>query len=349
MAMRVVRTASSPIRNPIRLAADFAGSSKSAFRNSFRVAVLAGGDSAEREVSLASGRQTIAALRQRGHVADWFDPARCGLATIPWDEFDVAFIALHGGSGEDGRVQACLEAWGVPFTGSGPAASRLAMSKSAAKSRMFAAGVSTLPWTSFAADEPLENVARRLAPLGYPAVLKPDAQGSSLGVGLAAGEHELAECVAVARRYGAMTLAEPWIDGREFTVAVLGRDPLPLVEIITPRGLFDYEAKYESDSTEYRFETGLPRNVVKNLQDVAVAAVAALGTAGLARVDLIVSRDGEAWVLEVNTVPGLTDHSLAPMAAARAGLSFAELCDWMLRDARVGREESRQEAGGRRQ
>jgi D-alanine-D-alanine ligase len=301
-----------------------------------RVAVLAGGDSAEHEVSLASGRQAIAALRQRGHEAEWFDPARCSLAAIPWDHFDVGFIALHGGAGEDGRVQASLEAWGVPFTGSGSAASRLAMSKSQAKSRMLAAGVPTLLWASFAADEPLDEVARRTALLGYPVVVKPDAQGSSLGVGFADGGHEAAERVAAARRYGPLTLAEPWVDGREFTVAVLGRDPLPLLEIATPRGLFDYEAKYESGATEYRFETGLPPQVVGELEAVAVAAADAIGTAGLARVDLMRSLDGEPWVLEVNTVPGLTEHSLAPMAADRAGLSFADLCDWMLHDALEG-------------
>ncbi|HVC98170.1 MAG TPA: D-alanine--D-alanine ligase [Pirellulales bacterium] len=310
------------------------------------VAVLAGGDSAEREVSLASGRNVVAALAQRGHDVEWLDPALRDLASVPWDRFDVGFVALHGGAGEDGRVHAQLESWGVPCTGSGPVAASLAMSKSASKTRMLAAGVPTLPYVSFAVDEPRSLVAERVAELGYPTVVKPDAQGSSLGVGFAADAGELAVCIDAARCFGTLMLAEPWIDGREFTVAVLGREPLPVLEIATPRGLFDYEAKYRCTATEYRFETGLPPEIVNRVRSAATAAVEALGTAGLARVDLMLSRVGDPWVLEVNTVPGMTDHSLAPMAAARAGLTFADLCDWMLRDALTRADRRDQRIGG---
>ncbi len=173
----------------------------------------------------------------------------------------------------------------------------------------------------------------RAAPLGYPLVVKPDSQGSSLGVGFAANVAELAACIAEAGRYDPQLLIEPWIEGREFTVAVMGRQPLPLLEIATPRGWFDYQAKYESDATEYRFETGLPGTTVARLQAIAVAAAAALGTDGLVRVDLMLDRNERPWVLEVNSVPGLTSHSLAPMAAAREGIEFPALCHWMLQDA----------------
>ena len=298
-----------------------------------RVAVLAGGDSAEREVSLASGRQVVASLAHRGHHVEWFDPALRDLASIPWDHFDVGFVALHGGAGEDGHVQAQLESWGVPFTGSGSFAACLAMSKSAAKERMLAAGVPTLPYVGFAIDEPRALVVDRVAELGYPVVVKPDAQGSSLGVGFAADAVGLNVCINAARCYGTRMLAEPWIDGREFTVAVLGREPLPILEIATPRGLFDYEAKYRCTATEYRFDTGLPPEIADGVRSIASASAEALGTAGLTRVDLMLSRAGDLWVLEVNTVPGMTDHSLAPMAAEHAGLTFADLCDWMLFDA----------------
>lgn len=297
-----------------------------------RVALLSGGDSAEREVSLASGRQVAAALDGRGHVVETFDPAEIELAEICWGRYDVCLIALHGGAGEDGRVQTALEALVVPYTGSGPAASRRAMSKSAAKRCFQEHGVPTLPAATFQVAEAFGDVAWHVAALGYPLVVKPDNQGSSLGVGIARDERELAARAVDAGRYDELLLAEPWIDGREFTVAVLGRRALPLLEIVAPGGWFDYRAKYESDATDYRFETGLAEATVANLQSIAVRAAAALETSGLVRVDLMLDRGGRPWVLEVNTVPGLTSHSLAPKAAARAGLELPALCEWMLAD-----------------
>lgn len=298
-----------------------------------RVALLSGGDSAEREVSLASGEQVAWGLASAGHRVQRFDPFELDLGEIDWRQYDVCFIALHGGAGEDGRIQAALEALGVPYTGSDSAASRLAMSKSAAKERFDGCGVPTLPAVVFNSDEFFDRLASRVAPLGYPLVIKPDAQGSSLGVGFAANADELAARAIDASRYDARLLAEPWVDGREFTVAVLGRQALPLLEIATPQGWFDYQAKYESDATEYRFETGLPDSKVARLQEIAVAAADALQTAGLVRIDLMLARDGRPWVLELNSIPGLTSHSLAPKAAARAGLDFPSLCDWMLQEA----------------
>lgn len=297
-----------------------------------RVALLAGGDSSEREISLASGREVTAALESRGHAVDSFDPAATPLRDIYWGRYDVCFIALHGGAGEDGRIQAELEDLVVPYTGSGPKAARRAMSKSAAKRRFERHRVPSPPAIAFETTDAFHEVACRAAPLGYPLVIKPDSQGSSLGVGLAADESELAAKAIDASRYDSLLLAERWIDGREFTVAVLGRRALPLLEICTPGRWFDYEAKYVSDAAEHRFETEFPEAKIDELQSLAVAAAASLETAGLCRVDLLVDQAGQPWVLEANTVPGLTSHSLAPKAAARAGLDFASLCEWMLAD-----------------
>jgi D-alanine-D-alanine ligase len=261
-----------------------------------------------------------------------FDPAAIDLTQIPWSRFDACFIALHGGAGEDGRVQKQLESLGVAYTGSGPAASRLAMSKSASKERFLQAGVPTFPYVLFHAADPLDQLVPKLAGLGYPLVIKPDGQGSSLGVGFAQSTDELAERIAESRRYDSFVLAEPWIDGREFTVAIVGRRALPLLEIGTPRGFFDYHAKYESGDTEYRFDTGLSAGTRGEILTAAVGAAAALNTAGLVRVDVMLDRELRPWVLEVNTIPGMTDHSLAPKAAAHEGLSLAALCDSLVRD-----------------
>ena len=206
------------------------------------------------------------------------------------------------------------------------------MSKSASKERFFLAGVPTQPYVLLHESDTPQDAAAKVPGLGYPVVVKPDAQGSSIGLGHADSPEELATAFSAARVYDPFVLVEPWIDGREFTVAVLGRRPLPLLEIATPRGMFDYEAKYSDDATQYRVDTGLPEAVAARLEQAAVAATAALGTAGLARVDLMLDRALRPWVLEVNTVPGMTDHSLAPQAAAWAGLELHALCDWMVRD-----------------
>jgi D-alanine-D-alanine ligase len=342
-----------------------------------KVVVLAGGESAERTVSMASGQAVNDALAAVGHEIRLFDLANTAPEEIAWADFDACFIALHGGAGEDGRVQEQLESLGVCYTGSNPAASRLAMSKSAAKERFVAAGLPTAEYVVLECDDAsaglkllpnrLTGSQRRPLDLGcptgkpsnfgpntdltsagavgyrlndatastgdFPIVIKPDRQGSSLGVGFAADSAELPTRVAEALRFDSRVLAEKWIDGREFTVAVLGRRPLPLIEIITPRGIFDYQAKYESALTQYRFDHGLTRQCAERITEVAVAAVEALGCAGLTRVDLMLDTHGQPWLLEVNTVPGLTGHSLAPKAAAQAGLKMPDLCCWMLQDA----------------
>jgi len=299
----------------------------------WRVALLAGGDSPEREVSLASARQVGAALWAGGHLIEQFDPAHDRLATIPWDRFDVCFLVLHGGAGEDGRVQQYLIDRGVPFTGSGPAASRLAMQKAEAKRRFRLSGVPTPPWVVLGPDEPSATLTHRVARLGMPLIVKPNAQGSSLGVSLVQTAEQLPAAVAVARRFDQLVLAEQFIAGREVTVALLGRDPLPVLEIDARGTVFDYHAKYSSPTTKYGFADDLGPMKLQEVQWAAFGAAEALGTKGLVRVDLMLDRDERPWVLEVNTLPGMTEHSLVPKAAARAGWNMTELCDWMLHDA----------------
>lgn len=302
-------------------------------RTPLHVAVLAGGNSAERKVSLASGRAVSRAIFAAGHLVEIVDPADRDLAGIRWSDFDLGFIALHGGAGEDGQVQGLLESAGLPYTGSGPEASRLAMSKSAAKERFLAAGVPTAEYVVFDEDEGHKRGGFCYEQMGFPLVVKPDRQGSSIGVTFAANAAELRVGVDAARGFDSRVLAERWIDGREFTVALLGRRPMPLLEIVTPRALFDYEAKYESALTEHRFDHALSDAVAESLAAAALAAADSLDTCGLVRVDLMLDRVGQPWVLEVNTVPGLTDHSLAPKAAAQAGMSMVDLCRWMIEDA----------------
>ncbi len=297
-----------------------------------RIALLAGGNSPERAVSLASGEQVALALAAAGYEAVAIDPAETALAEIDWPNFDCCFLALHGGAGEDGRVQRELEVLGVPYTGSRPEASRLAMSKAAAKERFLQQGVPTLPYLILPAGPVASDNWPLLESLGYPLVIKPESQGSSLGVSLATSIHEVAGALTAAGRYDDFFLAEPFVAGREFTVALLGRDPLPLLEIVAPQPLFTYAAKYSTATTEYRCDTGLPPAIEAAIYDAAIRATEALGTAGLVRVDIMLDSRERPWVLEVNTIPGLTARSLVPRAARAAGIELPALVDWMVRD-----------------
>jgi len=293
------------------------------------IAVLAGGDSAEREVSLASGQQVALALALAGYELVLLDPAEIDLRFVDWPTFDACVIALHGGAGEDGRVQRRLDEFGVAYTGSGPAASRLAMSKSSAKRRFIECGVPTLPYA--VVDASAER--QELGDLGFPLVIKPDRQGSSLGAGIARKPADLPSRLQHAARYDNRIIAERYVRGREFTVSLLGRDPLPMIEVIAPKDLFSFEAKYSSNDTDFRFESNLPPPIEAGIYRASVAAAQALGTAGLARVDLMLDDENRVWVLEVNTIPGMTAHSLAPRSALAAGITMPSLADWMVRDA----------------
>jgi D-alanine-D-alanine ligase len=300
-----------------------------------------GGTSAERAVSLESGRAVARALRQSGHVVTAVDPAETDLATYPWQQVDVCFIALHGPAGEDGTVQRLLEDRQVPYTGSGPAASRLALSKSASKERFLQHGISTPPYVLVHESDTAGEIQQKAAGIGYPLVVKPDSQGSTLGVSIVAAPDHLARALTACFSLEAFGLIERRIVGREMTVAVLEREPLPILEIISPRELFDYQAKYHDDSVEHRFDLGLADEVLRDIERTAVASASALGTRGLCRVDLILDQHQRPWVLEVNTIPGFTDHSLAPKAAAKAGISFPNLCNRLVRQCVVPAAQQR--------
>lgn len=299
-----------------------------------RIAVLAGGTSSEREVSLASGGRVLAALEQLGHNAELLDPSEVSLQEVDWSQIDLCFLALHGGAGEDGRVQRQLENLGVCYTGSGPAASRLAMSKSASKERFRQAGLPTLPDCLLHAAENFTRKLNAIAEIGFPLVVKPEAAGSSLGVSLVHALRELPNALEKAFAYDSLALAEAYAPGREITVAVLSERVFPLIEIelASQKSIFDYQAKYHQ-RTIYKVRPDLPAELRQTLETTAIAACRALGTRGLVRVDFMLGDDGSPWILEINTIPGMTGTSLAPRAAMEAGWSFEELCEAMILDA----------------
>ncbi|HUG91012.1 MAG TPA: D-alanine--D-alanine ligase [Planctomycetaceae bacterium] len=298
-----------------------------------RVAVLAGGDSSERAVSLESGAAVAQALAGRGHDVTPIDPAGTSLAGVDWPRFDVAFLALHGRFGEDGQVQALLETAGVPYTGSGAESSRLAFSKSASKERFLQAGVPTLPYVLIHQTDAAARIARQARKLGFPLVVKPDRQGSSFGVSLVPAPEALPQALARCFSFDDFGLLEPAVIGSEWTVGLIDGVVLPAIEIETGRAFFDYEAKYADDATRYRFDYSAPPRVVRAIERAGRRAAAAVGTRGIARVDLMLDRLDRPWVLEVNTIPGFTSHSLVPKAAARAGISFGELCERAMQSA----------------
>jgi D-alanine-D-alanine ligase len=294
------------------------------------VVVLLGGWSTEREVSLASGYAVIEALRERGHDVRELDPAVIDILSYPWAGVDAAFIALHGSFGEDGTVQSLLDSQRVTYSGSDAEASRLAMNKSKSKERFIEEGLPTPAYRTIKVREPLASVSEKAAAIGYPLVVKPNEQGSSIGVTIVRKPDELGEAILGALRYDPLVLLESYVPGRELTVAVLEHRPLPAIEVTTSRLFYDYRAKYHDDGTGYVFDTELPAAVVRHVESIAVSAVRALGCSGVTRVDLRVDDQHRPWLLEVNTIPGFTDHSLVPKAAARAGLDFGELCEQLL-------------------
>lgn len=292
-----------------------------------RVAVLAGGESDERAVSLQSGDAVLRALRERGHSATLIDPRDVNLAEVSWHEFDVAFLALHGRFGEDGQVQEFLESVDIPYTGSRPAVSRLAFSKSASKERFHQSGVPTPPYVVIHETDDAAHIQRQAKKLGFPLVVKPDAQGSSLGVGFVRSPEELPRALAECFHYDAFGIMEQEILGTEWTVAMLNERILPVVQIAPQQPFYNYRAKYEDEGTAYLFEFSEPASTVRAVEETGRRACEAVGTTGIARVDIRVDRYRRSWVLEVNTIPGLTNHSLVPKAAAHAGMSLGELCE----------------------
>ncbi|OGA29606.1 MAG: D-alanine--D-alanine ligase [Betaproteobacteria bacterium RIFCSPLOWO2_02_FULL_65_24] len=298
-----------------------------------KVAVLLGGRSAEREVSLKSGGMVLSALRARGVDAHPFDPQKRGLAELIAEKFDRVFIVLHGRYGEDGTIQGALELLGIPYTGSGVLASALAMDKWRAKLVWQAAGIPTPRYELLTRVSDFKAVAARLS---LPLMVKPANEGSSIGMSKVRAASGLDEAYALAANYDSVVLAEQFIDGIELTAAVLGGEALPLIRLETPREFYDYEAKYVADDTRYIIPSGLAADAERAVQRQALAAFNALGCSGWGRVDLMLDAAGKPWFIEVNTSPGMTDHSLVPMAARHAGLSFEDLAVRILELAHVG-------------
>jgi len=297
-----------------------------------KVAVLFGGRSAEREISLRSGGMVLDALKKRGVDAHAFDPRDQGLDQLIADRFDRVFIALHGRFGEDGTVQGALEYLGIPYTGSGVMASALAMDKWRTKLIWQAAGVSTAPYEVLTRASDFPAVAQRL---GLPLMVKPAREGSSIGMSKVTSLEKLEAAYELAAQYDSVIIAEQFIEGMELTAAILEGEALPLIRLETPRVFYDYEAKYFADDTRYICPCGLPQAQERDIQQQALAAFDLVGCSGWGRVDVMVDRAGRAYLLEINTIPGMTDHSLVPMAARARGIDFEDLCVRILETAHV--------------
>lgn len=289
--------------------------------NAGRVAVIYGGTSAEREVSLESGTSVLKALQAAGVDAFGID-LKDGLKALLETPFDRAFIALHGRGGEDGALQGALELMGKPYTGSGILASAVGMDKTSTKRIWLAQG---LPTPEFATIETLQDLEMAAERFGFPLMIKPAHEGSSIGMSKVESAKDLAPAFSLARQFDGDILAETFIKGREFTCAILGDQALPVIGLSTPHVFFDYDAKYKAADTRYQLPCGLSASEESACQALSLKAYQALGCKGWARVDLMMDEQGRFWLLEINTVPGMTSHSLVPMAAKAAGLDFGAL------------------------
>jgi D-alanine-D-alanine ligase len=288
-----------------------------------RVAVMYGGDSSEREVSLSSGSAVLEALLSRDIDAHGWDPADRSLVDFAAAGFDRVWIALHGPGGEDGALQGALQWLNMPYTGSGVMASAVAMDKIRSKQLFRAAGVDT---PDYAVIRNRNDARAAAEALGLPLVVKPAGQGSSVGIGMVFEPQDLNAAVDLALSFGGPALAETCIVGAESTVAILQGQALTSIRIETPRAFYDYRAKYESERTQYHCPGTDDPLLEQRFHDAAVRAFAALGCSGWGRVDFMTGSDGQPQAIEINTVPGMTSHSLVPMAARQAGIDFAELC-----------------------
>jgi D-alanine-D-alanine ligase len=303
-----------------------------------RIAVLAGGRSPEREVSLRSGHRVCAALRARGHDAVLLDPAEGPFVeNLSGARVSACYIALHGKDGEDGTMQRLLEAVGVPYTGSGSRACQLAFDKVLMKESLDAAGIPTPPWTvieaaalrDLAAGPVLGTATERI---GLPLVVKPSRAGSAMGLSFVDREQDLPHAVMNALSFADAAVIERRVDGVEVAAGIVGRlEPFPLVEVVPKSGVFDYAARYTPGATEYFAPARLPSDVTSSCLVDAGRALEVLGVRDVGRADVMVGSDGRGWTVDVNVSPGMTDTSLLPMAARAAGLTFEELCDHVVR------------------
>lgn len=301
-----------------------------------KVAVLAGGRSAERGISIKSGRAVYSALKLEGCDVEWLDigteDAGRRLRSVP---FDVAFIALHGRFGEDGTIQRMLERMSVPYTGSGVTASRLALDKIASHRIFKRCGI---PVPEFKILD--RRSARPPERFSWPLVVKPQREGSSIGLSLARNKREFNAACEKAFEYGDKILVEKFIKGREITVGILGEKPLPVVEIIPRRAFYDFRAKYKDEMTEYKVPASLSPHLYRKAQALGIAAHKALSCRDFSRVDMLLEGDDNIYVLEVNSIPGLTERSLLPKAAKAAGVDFGKLCVKLLEMA-IRREDAK--------
>jgi len=296
-----------------------------------KVAVLMGGRSAEREISLRSGQAVLDALQQRGVQALSLDAGGDDFVSqLGSGSFDRAFIVLHGRGGEDGVVQGLLESLGIPYTGSQVLGSALSMDKLRTKQVWAGAGLPTPTFTLLQREADLQAVPA----LGFPVMLKPAREGSSLGMTKVEQERDLKPAWREASRFDREVLAESWVYGVEYTAAIVADAALPLIRLETPREFYDYEAKYVADTTRYHCPCGLLADVETGLQDLAMRAFLAVGASGWGRVDFFLDAAQRPWLIEVNTVPGMTDHSLVPMAAQVYGWDMPELV-WRILETSV--------------
>ena len=300
-----------------------------------KVGVLYGGKSAERDVSLMSGVGVHQALLSQGVDAHLFDTGLRTIAELAAEKFDRVFIALHGRYGEDGTLQGALELLGIPYTGSGTMASSLAMDKIMTKRVLIEAGLPTPGFVVLKNESELENCVTKL---GLPLIMKAPQEGSTLGIVKASTRDEVPGAYRESAKFDEVVLAEQFITGRELTVAILGKGDsahaLPLIEIVAPQGNYDYEHKYFSDDTQYLCPAPVSDEAAKRIAEICVRAYQTLGCEGWGRADVMLDAEGRAWLLEVNTSPGMTGHSLVPMAAKAVGMSYPELCMHILKGAR---------------
>lgn len=287
-----------------------------------KVAVLMGGLSAEREISLKSGNAVLEALQRRGVNAHGIDVGHDVLQQLISGKFDRVFNMLHGRGGEDGTIQGALETIGLPYTGSGVMASAISMDKLCTKQLWKGIDLPTPAFEVLNDNTDLNAIVKKL---GLPLMIKPVLEGSSIGMSKVDKAEKMASAYQVAAEYDDCVMAEKWITGTEYTVAILDKEALPMIKLETPRDFYDYEAKYQEDTTRYLCPCGLAQDKEKEIQDLALAAFDALGCCGWGRVDFMCDESGKPWLIEVNTIPGMTDHSLVPMAARTAGIEFDEL------------------------
>ncbi len=295
-----------------------------------KVAVLMGGTSAEREISLLSGGQVLSALKESGIDAHMVDATNDFIVRLQSENFDHVFNLLHGPGGEDGVVQGALEMLGIPYTGSGVLGSALCMDKVLTKQIWAATSLPTPP--SLVASDDAE-LARIAGEIGFPVFAKPVYEGSSLGMTKVDNENQLAGAFKDAKKFGDEVLFEKWIGGGEYTACIVKNCVLPLIRIETPREFYDYEAKYFSDSTRYFCPCGLDPDTERRFAELSMRAFHAVKASGWGRVDFMLDEQGYPWLLEVNTQPGMTDHSLVPMAAHAVGMNFNDLVWLILEEA----------------